>query len=224
VNRLLNTSCKMQRFYEYRQRTILMKKVIAFVIVPVTCFLLCLPIVAQSLLKNGKIPNDFEITVTSTDGQKIGTKYFYRITSDGRVFSEDHGHILPWGRSSLLIVQDPQNKENRRRQLPVKNKLSKNQLKQMIRGFESFGFFGLENSYYGYPDQRNASCSSQGGVTNLSILASGWHKNVSVYFGCPYTERSFLNGFWKIYDKIMISLRGIKFIETKKDVSNMIID
>src|SRR5215203_3290769 len=66
--------------------------------------ILALSTAAQTLLKDGKIPEDLVITLSLSSTIQFSSQYSYRITTDGKVYFEDHSNSLPLQKSFAAIL------------------------------------------------------------------------------------------------------------------------
>lgn len=173
---------------------------------------------AQSPLKDNKMPEDLIIKLTLSSTIQFSSAYDLKVTSDGKVYLEDKSHNLPSGTnfSTLLKLDSGKNKTEKLKAPKLKNKLSKKQIKQIISEFEKFGFFEMNESYYGDPALREGSCVNHADTKGLSISANGKTKNVAFFLGCSYGENSALKSFLNLYDKIDKELSGVKKIKLMK--------
>ena len=166
------------------------------------------PMIAQTILKDGKIPKDLVITLSLEGTTQFSTHYTYKITTDGKVFYEEQSNLPPQESfADLLNVND---KSRKVRKPKLKNKLSKEQIKSIILEFEKAGFFEMNESYYGDPTLKEVSCVNHAEKKGLSITANGKTKSVAFFLGCSYGENSPLKSFLNLYDKIGKELSNVK--------------
>lgn len=84
--------------------------------------------------------------------------------------------------------------------IPVKSRISKEQLEEIIREFENQKFFSLYNSY----NQGESGCDSRvldAGVRTISIEIGGRKKSVS-WNGCMKDGKNVPPQFFAVFDKI----------------------
>jgi hypothetical protein len=163
---------------------------------------------AQSLLKDGKIPNDLVIILSLKGTIQFANYYDYKITSDRQVFSQEQINFPVTSSVSLLLNKKPQK---------LKDKLSKKQLKRIINEFESSGFFELNDYYENDPTFKDASCSNHALIKSLLISANGKTKKVGFFLGCGVGENSPLKKFLSLYEKIEAELKKVKKQKVEND-------
>lgn len=166
---------------------------------------------AQSVLKNGTIPKDLVITLSLSSSSQFAYIYDYKITSDGRVFFEDHSRLLPSLNFSNLTLLNINGKKLKKPKIPkLKDRISQKQIKRIILEFEKSGFFEMNEYYQGDLTLKEGVCVNHANIKGLSISANGKTKNVAFFLGCSYGENSPLKSFLNLYDKIDKELSGVK--------------
>lgn len=168
-------------------------------------------VAAQSIFKNGDIPNDLVITLNLSSTSQFASEYDYKITSDGRVFFEDRSHNLPAYPSFGALL-----KKNKLKKPTLKDKLSKRQLRDIVREFENSGFFEMNEYYRGDPNLTEATCINHADIKGLSVSANGKIKKVVFFLGCGYGEKSPFHRFLNLYNKVDAVLKGVKAEKPEK--------
>jgi hypothetical protein len=178
---------------------------------------LSLSSVSQTLLQNNKLPKDLQISLDVTGTVQFANYYRYSIEANGAVSMEYTSRGLPVtkGFNYLLI---PLGEKPKKVIVPTppkkKEKLSRNQLKELVRAFESSGFFSMNDSYYGDPTTVNGMCTNHADAKALSITANGKTKRVYFFLGCTYSENTPLKNFLEHFDKVQRVLKDVKIRET----------
>lgn len=168
---------------------------------------LVLQISAQSLLKDGKIPDDFVITIYQGGTVQFATYYYFKITSDGKVFYEEFDRSLPKGRNFLELLSLQPGKKVAKPPKPVKlkDKLSKKQLKQIILEVEKSKILEITE---------NEQCQTiidHYTTRGISITVSGETKGIEeIKLRCDNNESQRLKNFVSLYDFISKEISGVK--------------
>ncbi|HEV8160000.1 MAG TPA: hypothetical protein VGP58_13275 [Pyrinomonadaceae bacterium] len=171
---------------------------------------------AQSVLKDGKIPRDLVITLSFSSTIQFSAEYDLKITADGKVYLNDRSHLLPSQTFFNLMLLEMNGKKLKKSKIPkLKDRISQKQIKQIILEFEKSGFFEMNEFYYGDPILNENVCTNHADIKSLSILANGKTKNVAFFLGCSYSEKSPLEGFSSLYDKISKELSSVKKMNLK---------
>ncbi len=194
-----------------------MKKTSKFLFGIIIFFTTFSQMLAQSILKDNKIPEDLIIKLTLSSTIQFSSEYDLKITSDGKVYLDERSHNLPGTNfSALLRLNSGKNKTKQLKVPKLKDKLSKRQIKKIVSEFEKSGFFEMNESYYGDPTLKEGTCVNHAYTKGLSILANGKTKNVAFFLGCSYGENSPLKSFLNLYAKIDEELSGVKKIKLMK--------
>jgi hypothetical protein len=167
--------------------------------------MLALQMSAQSLLKDGKIPKDLVITLSLGGTVQYANYYSYKITSDGKIVYTEELNGLPIASNYGLLLKQLKTPE-------LKENLSKKQIKSILKGFESAGFFEMNEYYQGYSDKvgGEVTCVNHAMSKSLSISINNVNKKVGFFLGCSYSENSPLKKFLVLYDKILGHLKNVK--------------
>ena len=143
-----------------------MKQTFLVIFIVALCFLTCSETKAQSPLNNGKIPEDLKITLERLGCLGTCPAYSLVIKADGSVL---------FNRGNF-----------KKREGKFEDKITKEQIKQLIGEFEKANFFSLQNSYITekdgcqkYPPDLPAE--------KISIKINGKRKTVVHYLGCGKT-------------------------------------
>jgi hypothetical protein len=162
---------------------------------------------APSLDKN--VPNDLKITLTLGGTIEYQSAYTYIIKSDGTVVLDDYSRNLPTNRALMALRPRPE-------ELKRSERLSAEQLMELVRDFESSDFFSMNERYYGDPTNELTSCVNHAEAKALSFAANGKAKSVSFFLGCNYGDNSPLKSFLQLYEKVSAALRTVKATSVKK--------
>jgi hypothetical protein len=175
---------------------------------------------AQSVLRDGTIPEDLVITLSLGGTIQFSVHYTYRITADGKVYYDELQSLpvvrLPDNVLNMKIGSAKPTKAARTKPPKLADRLSKEQIKRMISAFESSGFVEMDDRNEGDKTLKEIMCLNHAEAKELSITANGKTKRVYFFLGCQYGERSPLKNFLSLYDQIRKELSGVKKIETKK--------
>lgn len=183
-----------------------MKNINQIVLVVVLFFALTPQVSAQSMLENGKIPKDLVIKLGFSSTVQFSAEYDFKITADGKVYLENRSHNLPASPSLIALL----NSKNEFKIPKLKNRLTKIQLRKIIREFEKSGFFEMNEYYQGDLTLKESRCVTHAAIKELSITANGITKRVAFFLGCGYGEDSPLQSFLNLYNKVDSGLKGIK--------------
>ena len=161
---------------------------------------------AQSLLNNGKIPED--LVIKHWKGSGIGSSELI-IKSHGRVFYKSYSN-LPTNPNNAKLLE-LLNKKSKSKKPKLKDKLSKKQLKQLIYEFEKIEFLSLPNRELNYLDGcTNDSVTNPSTKTRLTFEISGKSNMVSADVYCNGTNGSIAGKFEILAKKISEILKTVK--------------
>jgi hypothetical protein len=137
--------------------------------------------------------NDLQISpdtfISISDSETLGQWFTLTVTADGEtVYTPTYYN--GYNRENL----PPQN-------VPVKSRISREQLEEIIREFENQKFFSLKNSY----EPRSGECDDNRimdvGVRTIFIKIGGREKSVR-WKGCQKDNKNFPPEFFAVFNKI----------------------
>lgn len=183
-------------------------KYLTFVLLFIAAF--ASQILGQSILKDGKIPDDLVITIGLTANMQFGGYHRYKITSDGKVFYEELDRSLPKSRSLIELLSLQAGKERNKPSKPpkppkLKDRLSKKQLNKIIAEIEKSAFLELTAEQQCEPNYNHYT------TRGISITVNGETKGIEeIKLRCDNNENPRLKNFAILYDFISKEISGVK--------------
>jgi len=186
-----------------------MSKKFFVVLALILCFLTFSESKAQSVVKNGRIPED--LVIKYWKGSGIGWVE-YTIKADGSVFYNSYSN-LPSNPNTAGFLE-LQNKKNKTKKNELKNKLSKKQLKILISEFEQANFFGFPNRELNNQDGcPNGNISSDAVSISIFIQINGKTAHISSLAACKAIANTTAERFDNLGRKISEILKTVKAIK-----------
>lgn len=205
-----------------------------YLILNVIFFVVFAPqIFAQSLLKDGKIPDD--LVIQYSRGSGIGG-WKFTIKSDGKVYYEYYSNMPPSPSLIELLIpletnQSKETKNNRENKPKEKNqsksskeskpeetknnklqdRVSIKQLEELLSEFERFDFFSVANKLLTKEDGcTNMTITSNTKMISVSIQINGKNYHISEEVGCQPMPESRADKFNGLVKKIEEVLKNVK--------------
>lgn len=163
---------------------------------------------AQSILKDGKIPDDLVITIGLIANMQFGGYQTYKITSDGKVFYDEFSNLPPVSPNVFDLIAMGQ-KNVKKPKLPkppkLKDKFSRNQLQRIIFAVEKSGFWEIADKDQCEPNYNHYT------TKGISITLYGKTRAIEeIKLRCGNDENLRLKNFVNLYDLISKELSGVK--------------
>lgn len=174
----------------------------------------------QNLMVDGELPRDLKITIENTGTVQFANYYQNTILADGTVTFEFTSRGLPvQDRGYGELVLSTNDKKHKTEPAPTppakKDKLSKSDLLELARAFESSTFFQMQDSYYGDPTLKTGMCINHSAAKAISVTANGKTKRVYFFLGCSYGEYAPLAEFLQLYKSVETAISGVEIKEIR---------
>ncbi len=171
------------------------------------CFLTFSEIKAQSLLKNGKIPED--LVIKYWKGSGIGSTEF-TVKSNGRVFYKSTNLPINLNHNNAAFFE-LLDKKSKNKKPKLRDNLSKKQLKELVYEFEKIEFLRFPNRQLNYLDGCTNNFSINPSTTTAITLEINEKSiTVSAEIYCNGTGNSIAEKFEILAKKINEILKTVK--------------
>lgn len=158
---------------------------------------------AQSLLKDGKIPEGLVITIYQGGTVPFGA--YYKITSNGKVSYEEFSNMPISNRNALELLRLGQKNIKKPKPPKLKENLSKEQLNKIIAEIEKSKILEINE---------NDKCELVAihyTTRGISITVNGETKGIEeIKLRCDNNENPRLKNFAILYDFISREISGVK--------------
>ena len=164
--------------------------------------------------ENDKIPQDLSITYRTDYGWGAFSESI--IMADGRVQRRSASNMPP-GKSFTSLLKGKTQSNRKTKPIKLNDKISENDLKQLIAEFEKIGFSAFKYSQLGSQNGcTNENLTSDGGESKyISVQINGKNMYASTYKGCQGKPESDAAKFEFMVTKLEELLKNVRAVQIK---------